>query len=291
MSDRISFLQKDARNLMANQDMRTKADILLLESLDHTLLGEGILFFLQHLRGAFTSEECTIIPAAAVMKGMLVEMRTGELHGVDMTMCDAYRWSKEVIPVHLKPEQYTQISDVFDIFVFDFATAVVEQQVEHMEIAIERDGIVSALVMWYDLILDDEIVVSTSPFVPEERALCYGQGVVYLQPAETRVTAGATVPLLAAHNGVEMAFTIEEDKMTRKGSDCELLPHTRFDPRWEGARVNLDDQWKQIMSSMATNPKDCAAMQEAVMRFAAQPATFGIDPAVAERCASLFLSE
>ena len=79
--------------------------------------------------------------------------------------------------------------------------------------------------------------------------------------------------------------------MTRKGSDCELLPHTRFDPRWEGARVNLDDQWKQIMSSMATNPKDCAAMQEAVMRFAAQPATFGIDPAVAERCASLFLSE
>ena len=48
-------------------------------------------------------------------------------------------------------------------------------QVEHMEVAIERDGIVSALVLWYDLILDDEIVISTSPFLPEERALCYGQ--------------------------------------------------------------------------------------------------------------------
>ena len=50
------------------------------------------------------------------------------------------------------------------------------------------------------------------------------QGVVYLQPSEARVRAGATVPLLAAHNGAEMAFTLEEDKLTRKGSDCELLP-------------------------------------------------------------------
>ena len=51
----------------------------------------------------------------------------------------------------------------------------VPMQVEHMEVAIERDGIVSALVFWYDLILDDEIVISTSPFLPEESALCYGQ--------------------------------------------------------------------------------------------------------------------
>jgi hypothetical protein len=51
----------------------------------------------------------------------------------------------------------------------------IRMQVEHMEVAIELDGIVSALVIWYDLILDDEIVISTSPFLPEERALCYGQ--------------------------------------------------------------------------------------------------------------------
>jgi hypothetical protein len=51
----------------------------------------------------------------------------------------------------------------------------IRMQVEHMEVVIERDGIVSALVIWYDLILDDEIVISTSPFLPEERALCYGQ--------------------------------------------------------------------------------------------------------------------
>ena len=99
------------------------------------------------------------------------------------------------------------------------------------------------------------------------------------------------MPLLAAHNGAEMAFTLEEDKLTRKGSDCELLPHPRFDPRWEGARVNLDDQWKQIMQSMAHNPKDLAAVQEAVMRFAAQPGPFGINPTVAERCAMGFLAE
>jgi hypothetical protein len=74
------------------------------------------------------------------MKGMLVEMRTGELHGVDMTMADAYRWSKEVRPIHLerKKEAYVQMSDVFDIFVFDFADARVEQQVSSPLIATHR---------------------------------------------------------------------------------------------------------------------------------------------------------
>jgi len=208
-----------------------------------------------------------------------------------MTMSDAYRWSKEMKPVHLKEEEYTQLTEVFDIFVFDFMSSAVEQQVENLEIVISRDGIVSALVVWFDLILDEDIVVSTSPFVPPEQALSFGQGLVYLQPAETRVRRGATLPLLAAHNSLEMMFTIEEDKLTRKGADCELLPHTRFDPRWEGARVNLDDQWKKIIQGLAAAPKDSASLQEGVMRFAAQSAAFGIDTGVAERCALTFLSD
>ena len=246
---------------------------------------------MQHLQKGFTSEACTIIPAAAVVKGMLVEMRSGEMQGIDMTMSDAYRWTKEVRTVHLAEGEYTQLTEVFDMFVFDFGSAAVEQQVEHLEVVISRDGIVSALVFWFDLILDEEIVITTSPFAPAEQQLSFGQGLVYLQPAETRVKRGATVPLLAAHNSAEWAFTLEEDKLTRKGSDCELLPHTRFDPRHEGARANLDDQWKKIIQGLSYNPRDCAALQEAVMRFAAQPAAFGIDVGVAERCAMTFLAE
>ena len=43
-----------------------------------------------------------------------------------MTMSDAYRWSKEMKPVHLKEEEYTQLTEVFDIFVFDFMSSAVE---------------------------------------------------------------------------------------------------------------------------------------------------------------------
>ena len=116
----------------------------------------------------------------------------GERHGVDMTMADAYRWSKEVRPVNLREEEYVQMSEVFDIFVFDFAEAGVEQQVEEMEIIISRDGVVSALVLWFDLILDEEIVVSTSPFGDPDRTLALGQGLAYLQPSECRVKRGVT---------------------------------------------------------------------------------------------------
>ena len=114
---------------------------------------------------------------------------------------------------------------------------------------------------------------------------------MYLQPAEVRVKAGATLPLLAAHNSTEWAFTLEEDKLTRRGAECQLLPHTRFDPRWEGARANLDDQWKKILQNLSYNPKELMYLQEAVMRFAAQPTAFNIDMNVAERCALTFLAE
>ncbi len=292
VSGRISFLQKDARNLVAHEELSRKADIVLLECIDHTLIGDGILHYVQHLRQGFATASARILPAAGVMKGMLVEMRTGEIHGVDMTMADAYRWSKEVRPIHLEKQKdaYVQMTEVFDIFVFDFADARVEQQIEEMEVICSRDGIVSALIIWFDLILDEEIVVSTSPFGDPSRTLGLGQGIVYLQPAECRVKRGATVPLVAATNGSELAFTINEDKLTRK-SEVDILGTTRFDPRWEGARANLDDAWKKILTNLSYNPKEFKLMQDAVMRFAAQPVPFGITPLVGERCALTFLAE
>jgi len=42
-----------------------------------------------------------------------------------------------------------------------------------------------------------------------------------------------------------------------------LLPHTRFDPRWEGARVNLDDQWKKIIQVRSGNEPDNAILTTA----------------------------
>lgn len=216
--------------VQAHDDLKTKADLLLLECIDHALIGEGVLHYVSHLRGSFLKPDCRLIPAAGVMKGMLVQLRTGELHGVDMTMCDAYRWHKEVRAIELRREEYTQLTQVFDIFVFDFAEASPSQQVENMEIVISRDGIVSALVIWFDLILDEEIVVSTSPFGPADRTLGLGQGIVYLQPSEAKVKRGATLPLVAANNGVELAFTIDEDKMTRKSQVAHPSFHLSLSP-------------------------------------------------------------
>ena len=167
-------------------------------------------------------------------------MRTGERHGVEMTMADAYRWTKDVRPIDMRKEDYVQMSEVFDIFVFDFAENGVEQMVEEMEIIVSRDGIVSALVIWFDLILDEEIVISTSPFGDRARTLGLGQGINYLQPSECRVKRGI-VPLVVATNESELAMTINEEKLSIKSKDVVVTGATRFDPRWEGARANLDD--------------------------------------------------
>ena len=53
-----------------------------------------------------------------------------------MSMSDAYRWSKEMRPIDLGggSVEYTQLTDVFDLFVFDFAESLPEQAVEHLEV-------------------------------------------------------------------------------------------------------------------------------------------------------------
>ena len=82
------------------------------------------------------------------------------------------------------------------------------------------------------------------------------QGVVYLQPSEARVRAGATVPLLAAHNGAEMAFTLEEDRLTRKGNDCELLAHPRFSPdgKWIAFTVQHQGSCEEVRVGARRDP-------------------------------------
>ena len=67
-SSRISFLQKDARNLVPHDELSRKADIVLLECIDHTI-GAGILHYCEHLNNGFAAPNCRLIPAAGVMKG------------------------------------------------------------------------------------------------------------------------------------------------------------------------------------------------------------------------------
>ena len=57
LGSRISFLQKDARNLVPRQ-LKGKVDVLLLECIDHTLIGDGILHYVQHLRNGFATPNC-----------------------------------------------------------------------------------------------------------------------------------------------------------------------------------------------------------------------------------------
>ena len=49
-----------------------------------------------------------------------------------------------------------------------------------------------------------------------------------VQPSECRVKRGSTIPFVAATNGSELAFTINEDKLTRK-SEVHVTATTRFD--------------------------------------------------------------
>ncbi|EOD13232.1 hypothetical protein EMIHUDRAFT_119940 [Emiliania huxleyi CCMP1516] len=324
----VRALHRPFDELRLHHELEHKPDLLLLTNFDYTLLGSGIVTALNSLKAEELLRPGTaVLPPAARVWAMAVQVLADTGVPIDSSPAEKLLWSPTLRRVCLdEPHARRTLRPLTRPAVvcgFDFrATAPpIKPDKCALELSVVEDGRANAVVFWFEMPLGAGGVVSSAPLaaLPAGAAqLGLGQALQYLEPApvreggrlllhashsrtrflfshaepaETRVRRGATLPLLAAHNSLEMMFTIEEDKLTRKGADCELLPHTRFDPRWEGARVNLDDQWKKIIQGLAAAPKDSASLQEGVMRFAAQSAAFGIDTGVAERCALTFLSD
>lgn len=110
------------------------------------------------------------------------------------------------------------------------------------------------------------------------------QGLQFLP--EVRVQAGSSLPLLAEHDGSALRLRWPADAIAAEA--LSTLP--RFDPRWLAANHELEQQMRGLMRHCAQHPDEYWQVARIAQHFAIDPGAHGLDPAIAQRFASMFFA-
>lgn len=275
----IRMVNRDCRQLTIPGDLPQRADLVLFELFDCSLIGEGVLHFLAHAREHLATEGARFLPMGARIRAMLIEHRLDRIWDVDVNLLNPYRYSPSFQNVDASRLRYRPLSEPFDVFSFDFSKAETRAAEQLSTVSCIAQGIAGAVLFWFDLQLDETTWISNAPGDPGQ--MHWKQGLQFLQ--EVKVTEGMPLPFVAAHDGSGLQF--------RWGKDIPadaLLQLPRFDPRWWQQTSELEAQTGQLLQHCSVNPAERENVARLAMLLASDPAAHGLDPLVCQRFARMF---
>ncbi|MGH8496905.1 MAG: 50S ribosomal protein L11 methyltransferase, partial [Gammaproteobacteria bacterium] len=203
----VTVIGKKSTDLIVGEDLPERADVLITETFDVGLLGEGAVPIIEHARRELAKRQARILPAGATVSAMLVESESlmrkgsvGEAAGFDLSAFDEYRpasFQQTVSPA----ADCRRLSDDFELFSFDFRGAPIAPAERRIRVPVISDGICHGAVFWYSLHIDAEHSISTAP---DAGASHWKQTVqLFLPPVPVR--NGRTLELVAAHDRLSIS--------------------------------------------------------------------------------------
>ena len=110
-----TFIHKDCRRLEAGRDFDEKADVLVMESFDYGLLGEGCLHFARHAWTHCLREDARVVPRGATLRAMLVQLGSND-EDLDVSCLTTQRFQSDYYGLQLREEPHKRLSEPFDVF-------------------------------------------------------------------------------------------------------------------------------------------------------------------------------
>ncbi|ATB42900.1 SAM-dependent methyltransferase [Cystobacter fuscus] len=210
LSERVSVLSKSSFDLSVGRDLPTLADVLVTETIDCGLLGEGILPIVHHAREHLLRPEARIIPARARIVFALLESSAihrnnfvFEASGFDVSMFNHFS-TREYFPVRLVTWDHTLLSIPTKAFDFDFREFPPTSRVTRVPVEVRQSGTVHGIVFWFELDLGDGVHLSNAPSNPRshwmQAVLCFERPLHF--------DRGATAVVEAAHDATSVWFNI-----------------------------------------------------------------------------------
>ena len=211
LAGRMIVLNKDVRNVFTSEtdglrggrkpdgshpELQRKADILVFEVFDAGLIGEGALHIMHAAHTRLLAPDVQVVPAAARVFCQLVEWRVQLVQGVNVESLSIYDRRPDYEGVELSNvprNQWQPLSEPVRVFDFDFRH-VNGGSTRQLDTTASASGMVNAVVMWFDLQLDDEEVLSTNPYIPGkgptwQQAIQFVPGVPVCQGDPVRIQA------------------------------------------------------------------------------------------------------
>ncbi len=182
-------------------EMERQADILVFEVFDSGLIGEGALHVSALAVHRLLLPDAAIIPAAARVFCQPIQFRLESVCGVGVQNLNSYHWRPDYEGLELGriKERWRPLCDPVQVFEFRFADAMKNSAPMRVitEARATGAGMVNAVAMWFELVLDEHEILSTDPH-QAGKGPTWQQAVQFVQ--EVAVVEGDVLRIEASHD-------------------------------------------------------------------------------------------
>ena len=213
---RVTVVPKMSTDMRVGVDLPRRADILVTETVDCGLLGEGILGTVAHAREHLLTEDAIIVPGRARVLAQLVESlslhhknHVGELHGFDLSGFNEL-YSMEYFDSRLRRHPHRLLSEPFEVFGFDFHRDGPDGRRTELTVTPTAAGTCHAIVFWFELDLIPGMTLTNSP----EHPTTHWKQAVQCLPVPIHVEPGERHRLDVRHDGLRIHFTVADAEVT-----------------------------------------------------------------------------
>lgn len=196
----INIVAKKSCDLAVGVELPRPVTLLVAEIFDALLIGEGALGVFRHAWQHLLAPDARIIPSAATLRGQLAAMpRLKAMHplrtlsGFDLSTFARHGLEKQFYPVQLEAEEWKPLSKPFDVINFDFYNIGPLDREWKISVPTIKDGMLQALVLWFDLQLDHKTILSSGP----DGSARHWDPVAFVLDTEKTVFPGGVVELQA----------------------------------------------------------------------------------------------
>ena len=174
MEDKITVIPKHSTALIIGDDMPQKADVLITETFDSAIIGEGAIPSILHAHQVLLKDNPRVIPEGATLYGALAQCpdvrcfkEVNTVSGFDLTPMNTFTqpYSHKDTQIFFETSEKTHaISTAFTIKQFDFETPPEVGFQTQSPCSIIKSGTVDVVKMWFDLQLAPGITFSTEHY-------------------------------------------------------------------------------------------------------------------------------
>lgn len=294
--DKITVFNKDVRRMDTQPrpdgtpaDLPRRANMAVFEIFDSGLIGEGALHLLSYAHHKLLTAGSVLVPANATVYAQPIEFRVKEVLGFNVEQANQWKWRPEYEGIELNRcrDQWKPLAPPQEVFTFDFYNAPRYMCPDEslLQFHVSDDGVCNAIAMWFDLHLDEDIMLSTSPY--EDKGPTWQQAVQWMPEISLREKDVFIVT--ARHDTYSISYEIEMDKnkdITDLGERHTGVP--LIDPIWKKVHDTLQSGNSQLVKACVQNPLEFRAAAQSAVAFAARPHDLGLDRAQAiEFCMKL----
>lgn len=127
----------------------------------------------------------------------------------------------------------------------------------------------NAVAMWFELNLDEETSLSTSPYI--DKGPTWQQAVQWVP--ETRITPGDHLTLTAKHDTYSISYSLDDgEEVVQRSTGVPLKDHM-----WQAVYDSLQGLNSQLVKACVQNPLEYRTVAQTAIKFGSRPHDLGLD--------------